>query len=439
MRSKLCSGSVTVEAAIVFPLFLMVLLSMLMLLKICRTYNTMQFALQDTARKMAGVAYLYHLSGVNDLAITLEKNAENAKPILDGQIAEVMEFANAFSGFAEMASDSSSQQNGTANSEYMLQQLQGLSENWKGIQPIIKEILNNPQKQAGLLAAVFGHEMVSEVRNQVFRALAHLMLQQSLTLKTQVDVSLLYHQLGIVDSESTIDFSESQAFSDGNTLELVIKYHMTGMDMFGIFDQIPLCNRVKMVGWTGGVGAPQRSAFEGNTEQFNQIEVSLWNSYDDNKQYKTRGTDVELLELAGLQPGANSPILAEKNNQHYSAYADYVTLNTETMEATAYQFFTLNSFMKTYQDSHAAVGKRMAENADKLLMFDIEMADERMGYGQAKTLKRVLILIVPENAEPWVQEEFQRTLSQLYASGIDQIQLIGAYGDYILPKSKDGT
>ncbi|QUI24619.1 pilus assembly protein [Vallitalea pronyensis] len=87
---KKLQGSLTVEAAVVLPIFLMAILSVVYIIKIMFIHESIQYALSETANEMATYAYLLEktelLNAEQDIYQTALGKAGNAKDNLDTMI-----------------------------------------------------------------------------------------------------------------------------------------------------------------------------------------------------------------------------------------------------------------------------------------------------------------------------------------------------------------
>lgn len=59
-------GSVTIEASIVLPFFLCVVITVAFFIKVIYTHEIIQHALNQTANEISQLSYIYHISGINE-------------------------------------------------------------------------------------------------------------------------------------------------------------------------------------------------------------------------------------------------------------------------------------------------------------------------------------------------------------------------------------
>lgn len=71
-------GSMTVEACIVLPLFLCVIISIIFLIKVIYTHELIQHAVNETAGEIASTAYIYQASGIRTIHDTAQSRVNSS-------------------------------------------------------------------------------------------------------------------------------------------------------------------------------------------------------------------------------------------------------------------------------------------------------------------------------------------------------------------------
>jgi hypothetical protein len=72
-------GSATVEALIVLPVFMVVMLTLVYIIRVFFVYSTMQSALQTVARNISSASYYYYVSGLKDYSERLGEAAQKPR------------------------------------------------------------------------------------------------------------------------------------------------------------------------------------------------------------------------------------------------------------------------------------------------------------------------------------------------------------------------
>lgn len=75
-------GSFTVEAVILVPLFFLIWLPFLYILRYCTLYEVLQSAVHQTASTMASVGYWFQLAGFSELQETAEEGEQEGQDVL---------------------------------------------------------------------------------------------------------------------------------------------------------------------------------------------------------------------------------------------------------------------------------------------------------------------------------------------------------------------
>ena len=75
-------GSFTVEAVILVPLFFLIWLPFLYILRYCTLYEVLQSAVHQTASTMASMGYWFQLAGVSGLQETAEEGEQEGQDVL---------------------------------------------------------------------------------------------------------------------------------------------------------------------------------------------------------------------------------------------------------------------------------------------------------------------------------------------------------------------
>ena len=78
-RTKKNKGSITVETAIVLPVFILVVFFIAYFIRIFYIYNTMQSSLIEATRKIGNMSYFYHLSGLKDYSEEINEASKEAQ------------------------------------------------------------------------------------------------------------------------------------------------------------------------------------------------------------------------------------------------------------------------------------------------------------------------------------------------------------------------
>ncbi|HOJ09667.1 MAG TPA: TadE/TadG family type IV pilus assembly protein [Clostridiales bacterium] len=198
-------GSVTLEAAIAIPVFISVIMSISLFIKVIYTHEIIQNAISHTANELASLSYIYHASGIEGLHNEI---LEKFKDIPDIHI-EV---------------DSSTD----IPAEF-------------DIPPELREILYNVLK--GIYEDSF---------NQLCIPIARLCSKKYLTTYEVKDPDNRLRMLDIIDGFKGLDFSMSEFFEEDDNIDIVVRYKVKIPAPVRIFPSICIIQKASVRAWLGG-------------------------------------------------------------------------------------------------------------------------------------------------------------------------------------------
>lgn len=201
-------GSMTLETAIALPIFISIILSVSLLLKIIYTYEIMQNAISLAANELSAYSYLYYLSGIEDI-----------RDKLDGKIDEISgEILNEI--FNEIFNDA------------------------LNIQP--------PEELKDVLYS-FIKGTYDDAINQICIPLVKICVRKYLVTDEIKDPNKRLEALDIAGGFDGLDFSMSEFFEDDNdTINIVIEYRINIPTPMKIFPPLRIIQNASVRGWVGG-------------------------------------------------------------------------------------------------------------------------------------------------------------------------------------------
>lgn len=425
-EAKHREGSATIEACIVLPVFLIVMMSLAYLIRILLTYNTVQASLAEVARRIGNMSYFYYVSGLKDYSDALSDQGEQAGEELENQKNTVLDAVSAFNDLFSGAGGSL-----TAGQLDSIQQIMNgmgsVEENIKEVEDMVQSIIADPKAEFRLLATVLAQKLSYEATKGIVCLIAKGDLGAEIDKRVMGDgdgASLL----GIKGGKKGFDFSESSIFGDKETLEFVVKYSVDVPFLFGLIPDVQLSNKVKIIAWTSGRGSSVRK-----TESKTTTSSSIWTEMDQEQRYWDRGLEIEDIHV--------KKIIEERSKQNMTAVAtdkkypviDAYAYSTELGVVEYYDVFTLNPFAKTYTENPRRIGYEIKKHANRLL--ECEAPAELAGQN-FKQVKRKVIMIIPENAQ--VDENvLNAAIEELTKRGVE-FELLKLYGQYNPPSESEG-
>lgn len=240
-------GSITVEAALVLPIFILVIYTFGMVMKLIYVHDMMQQALTETAEDIAVAGYVYEQSGLLEVQRHLDKafkdqpdlNEEFQTMTLDvGSELELVS-TQASQGFAVVKNEGTDLISKFKNLQTTII---GLSESftsmYSSIQGFVDQVTVN-----SLLAPDY-----IKAKSYVGGAVTKMQFRRYLT-NDQLKV------LGIKGGIRGLGFKRSQLFyEEGDQQDLiflVMDYEVSIPSFMNLLSEVKLVNTVKTRGWTG--------------------------------------------------------------------------------------------------------------------------------------------------------------------------------------------
>lgn len=415
------------------PLSLLVILTVLMLSRIAFVSGRVQHALAEAARTMSAHAYLLSVTGLDDLSDEWSRNRSSAAVMVAGQKETLLGFAESL---GNLAADAGATQNaGSIDGTGWTDLLRDSVENGEALVDAASDVAADPVGEARMLAALFLEPLAQNARNAACGMIGKTLAEQ--VLSNELDSAAdPFASLGIASGRDGLDMRLTQAFIEDDCIELVAVYTLRIPDPFALLPDMRMSNRVKVHAWMSGHGdavrnAPAASSDSSGSQESDgqEAETSIWNAMDRAGEYRNRGREIENSELLQRQ-GLTGPDWTLVEQGPYGAHVDCLTWNGATGEAEAIQVFTLNPFLASYDGKPAAIRRKVRENVSRLEPFDLDMANEFAGTSDIRSLRRVVILIVPENAESWVDAAVAAEAEVLNGRGIDEVRIVRGYGAY---------
>jgi len=415
-------GSASVEAAVVVPIFLIALFSLAYAIKVFMAYSIMQSALQNVARSISNASYFYHLSGLKDYQDELDRMGQNASGELKNQAETVIGAVDSFGSLISNITSSNPSVDLETRIENAIALGKDLSDKAKDVVGLVKGIIQDPRQEIRLLLTVFAQKAAYAARKEMVCLISRLMLDAELEKRSATGMDVK-KALGIGD----ISFSQSQVFGDGESLEFIITYTVNPPAPFGLVPKLKLSNRVKVIGWTSGRGSSAR-----REEEQEKTGDSIWTRMDTEKKYWDRGLDIEDKEVEKLKGEAESMNMEFKATSRTYPVVDAFIYDDHTVRM--YDLFTLNPFMKTYQDQPGRVKSEIKKHGKRLLEFEPPDSPEAWN---APNKERIVIIILPENAKEAltnIEQLISEAEAELLRLGITEVRVRYDYGVYTRPE-----
>ena len=416
--NKKNKGSITVEAAIVLPMFILAVFFLAYLIRIFSIYNIIQNSLVEATRKVGNMSYFYHLCGLKEYSDELNDASKEAETTVSNQFDV---FQNAFTSFNEIISGVSGEGSNNDNIYDIINGINLNNDNSSEISELINSIGSDPKKEIELFSTIFKQRFSYEINNKLICVITKALFSKELDIRTNSSNGEGAGRLGVESGIKGIDFKESSVFGDNESLEFVIHYKIK----VPLLSNVRLSNRVKYIAWTGGRGE------SGKTKNDNNTEESVWTQCDNNKQYWQRGSIIEKGEVDKIIKEASKGSIASSTPSKYPAIDAYV-YNKADKTIEFYDVFTLNPFLKTFSQRPNEIGKQIKKHGANLSDFEGSDILENI---EVKKIKRILIVVIPENSQEYVIDAYQSAKAQIEKMNIE-VRLVRGYGEYQYPEAE---
>jgi len=339
-------GSVTVEASIVFPIFVCVIISIIFLIKAVIVHEIIQHAINEAAHELSAASYLYHVSGlqkVHDLVQEgLEKDArlfkEHAQTVLD------------------------------ACSDVTL-----IGEAGKAI----GEALNDPDKEIRSIGSIFAQYAFESMKTEACIPAVKLFVKKYLETDLKKDADKMLKELNVKDGFNGLDFGLSSFFKDGNNnIDIVVTYTLDIPVPVKIISGLPVTQRATVKAWLGGNDTcwMTDSEYDEESSESENMEEDIWSL--DNFERGRR-----LRNIFGANLPNTFPVI--------SAFKDGTATLIKSMDLTA----------SSYQNPKT-VKERICGYIDDLAAYQGQeqpWGRDRIVIRRSEIMSKELILVIPEN------------------------------------------
>lgn len=212
-------GALTIEASIAYPIFLMVIVTILYLMRVVYTYGLIQHAVSQTAKELSMYTYIYQVAGLGELNGEVQGAVSGRTEQFNSDVENVVGLYESFG-----SGDFSGSYEGTTSPT---------------------EILKN-------IGAVLLGEGGRELNSQFFQAVVRPLMEGYIGADANgnsADARL--QALRVVGGFEGLDFSASKFFEDGSTVDIVVCYTIDPLFPIDIMPEMNLANRACVRGMRG--------------------------------------------------------------------------------------------------------------------------------------------------------------------------------------------
>lgn len=245
-------GSVTVEAAIVLPIFICVILTIGFFIRVYYIQEILQHAITEAVNEMSSYSYIYYKSGLYDLQKEIDEGLKDDTQLLSHLDNTKNTFKDAR---AKLVVDIEALKNHISEDNYSqgLDSFLNIIDVIKGARKQVDELMEvvgglDVESLLGLMA----EEAWREGKTSTGGIFTTQLMKKHLITSDRMDLNKRLLELNIVDGLDGIDFSDSKLLENNQDIEICIKYKIALPLPIKIIDSIPMKQRAVARAWMGG-------------------------------------------------------------------------------------------------------------------------------------------------------------------------------------------
>ena len=222
VKKLFMKGSVTVEAALVLPIFLCIVISVVFLIKTVYTHEMIQHAITETAEEMASSGYILYVGGLGELNTGLDSGMESRAQIFKEHMDTVFESFDSIGGLS-------------------------------GTRETVDAFAPDPADELKNAACLLAGGVYDNLKTELFTPLVKLNMTKYLTSGSSRDADKRLRALNVQDGFNGLDFKESGFLTDeNNEIDIVVKYKINLPVPVKILPDINMVQRASAKAWMGG-------------------------------------------------------------------------------------------------------------------------------------------------------------------------------------------
>jgi len=395
-------GALTVEAAIVMPLFICVILSFALFIKIVYTQSVVQHAINETANELSVYSYLYSVSGAQKLHDDAKDYLKDKSKLAQEQINSTVDALGTL-GNTKKSIEEASESLKNADIEKLtkdIEDIKNLSEeniaNGKALKEKLDAAVKNPKQQIISFASLLAQGAFEDSKGALVSPLIRVMCKKHIE-SDELNADERLKRLGVVNGLSGLDFSETRILYDKENIDIIVRYKVESGLPINYLPELYFIQRANVRAWLDGDGKTLNAVEE------EPASTNLW-------ELSVRKRTNKIFEEEGKETPENIAI----TNYNGGDIIDVTSINLSE-----------KSYVKT-----SVVKSRINSSIRKLSDF------ENKNYTNIKS--RTLIVIIPENSIE-VREDVKKLLTDDCLKYAQERNVILKYreGYGVLPESND--
>lgn len=251
-RFKKSEGSVTVEAAIVLPVFLCAVLTIGFLIRIFYVQEIIQHAMTETVNEMSTYSYIYYKSGLYDLQKGMEQGLEEEAQIIS-HLDDTMQSLNAARTALAEDVEALKKHLSVKNYPQAIDILFNSAYVIKGAQEQVADLVKVTEGlDLNSLLGLLANGAWREVKASTGGFFALTLMEKHLVTASTTNLNQRLLKLNIVNGVEGLDFSDSKLLEGNHDIELCVEYKIALPLPINIIGPITVKQRAAARAWLDG-------------------------------------------------------------------------------------------------------------------------------------------------------------------------------------------
>ena len=253
-------GAVVVEATLVIPMFIFLVITIMWIANLCTAQAKIQTAINSSAKEISSFSYIYGLSGLNQARADLAEGGAESADTADEAIKGIKGIYDGL-GQASDAGAAAVNGKGVADSvESAKDSYNSISGGVDSISEAYKRVKNDPKKFIIGLGKELASEATDEISGRLVGGLAKFLCEKHLSAgKVSADTYL--RKLGVVNGFNGIKFHNTRYCNKGgDDIIIVAQYQLAPIKFFNIDIKYNIVQTGRTKAWFGKSTAKKQEA-----------------------------------------------------------------------------------------------------------------------------------------------------------------------------------
>lgn len=333
-------GALTVEAAIVMPLFICVILSFALFIKIVYTQSIVQHALNETANELSVYSYLYSASGAQKLHDSAKDYVEDKSKLAQEQINSTVDALGTL-GNTKKSIEEARDDLKNADIEKLskdIGEIKDLSKeniaNGKALKDKLDAVVKNPKQQIITFASFLAQGAFEDSKGALVSPVIRVMCKKHIA-SDELDADRRLKSLGVVNGISGLDFSETKILYDKENIDIIVRYKVESGLPINYLPELYFIQRANVRAWLDGDGKTP------NAVDAEPVSTNLWG-------LSVRDRTNKIFELEGKDTPENVAII--KYNSGDIVDVTSINLSEKSYATTSGVKSRINSSIRKLRD-----------------------------------------------------------------------------------------